>query len=73
MSNSPDASPFGDDVDRQIAHMVIEGAPNKVIATRTGLPLGTVKWRLHRMYRRLGVHTRTTFAMSVQDLLNGSI
>lgn len=52
--------------------MVIEGAPNKVIARRTGLPLGTVKWRLHRMYQRLGVHTRTTFAMSVRDLLNGS-
>lgn len=70
MSNSRDPSPFNDDVDRQIAHMVIAGAPNKVIASRTGLPLGTVKWRLHRMYQRLGVHTRTTFAMSVRDLLD---
>ncbi len=72
MSNSPDVSPFSDDVDRQIAHMVIEGAPNKVIATRTGLPLGTVKWRLHRMYRRLEVHSRTTFAMAARDLLGSS-
>ncbi len=71
MSNSPDTSPpFSDDVDRRIAHMVIEGAPNKVIASATGLALGTVKWRLHRMYRRLGVHSRTTFAMSVRDLLD---
>lgn len=70
MSNSPNASPFVDDVDRRIAHMVIGGAPNKVIASRTDLPLGTVKWRLHRMYTRLGVNSRTAFAMRVRDLLD---
>ncbi len=67
-----ESSPFADDTDREIARMLIAGEPNKVIARSTGLALGTVKWRLHRMYTRLGVHSRTAFAISVQGLLNGA-
>lgn len=55
-------------MDRAIARMVMEGAPNKVIASRTGMPEGTVKWRLHRMYDRLGVASRTAFALALRDL-----
>ncbi len=70
MPNPPEDEPlFRDEVDRVISRMVVEGAPNKVIARATGLALGTIKWRLHRMYTRLGVHSRTPFAMAVRDLL----
>lgn len=69
MPDQPD-TPFADELDRRIAEMVVRGAPNKAIARATGLPLGTVKWRLHRMYARLGVHSRTLFAISVRDLLD---
>ena len=62
--------PFNDEIDREIARMLVAGAPNKAIASKTGLALGTVKWRLHRMYTRLGVHSRTAFAMTVRDLLD---
>ena len=69
MPDQPDGpSPFADDLDRRIAEMVVQGAPNKAIARATGLPLGTVKWRLHRMYGRLRVGSRTAFAMTVRDI-----
>jgi DNA-binding NarL/FixJ family response regulator len=72
MSTPPDDRlPFEDPLDRAIARMVMEGAPNKVIATQTGLPEGTVKWRLHRMYDRLRVTSRTSFALALRDLLEG--
>ena len=70
MSVPPDDRlPFEDPVDRAIARMVIEGASNKAIATETGLPEGTVKWRVHRLYERLGVGSRTSFALALKDLL----
>ncbi len=65
-------SPFGDALDREIARMVVEGASNKAIARATGLAIGTVKWRLHRMYRSLDVHSRITFAMTVRKLFDSS-
>lgn len=68
MPDQPD-TPFADELDRRIAEMVVQGAPNKAIARATGLPLGTVKWRLHRMYGRVRVASRTAFAMAVRDLL----
>lgn len=60
---------FTDAVDRLIARLVVEGLPNKAIAARVGLPEGTVKWRLHRMYRRAGVESRTRFVLLLRDLL----
>ncbi len=71
MSGDRDTTvPFGDALDREIARMVMDGAPNKAIARATGLAEGTVKWRLHRRYARLGVSSRTTFAMALRDLLD---
>lgn len=61
-------SPFEDDLDRRIAHMVFDGLTNKAVAARAGIPEGTVKWRLHRMYRRLGVESRTRFVLTLRDL-----
>jgi DNA-binding NarL/FixJ family response regulator len=59
---------FEKDVDRRIAQLVLKGQPNKAIATATGLPVGTVKWRLHRMYLELGVSSRSQFVLAVRDL-----
>lgn len=62
-----DADVFSDEMDEAIARLVIAGLPNKGIAARTGLPEGTVKWRLHRMYQRAGVQTRTRFVLELRD------
>lgn len=64
------AEPFADDVDLAIARLVIEGLPNKAIAARVGLPEGTVKWRLHRMYRQLGVQSRSRFVLELRERLS---
>lgn len=57
--------PFTDRVDETIARLVVAGLPNKAIAARLGIPEGTVKWRLHRMYARIGVQTRSHFVLEV--------
>lgn len=61
--------PFADEMDRAVAQMVLDGETNRAIARRVDLPEGTVKWRLHRMYERLGVGSRVQFAIRVRDLL----
>lgn len=58
---------FTDEVDEAIAGLVVEGLPNKAIAARLGIPEGTVKWRLHRMYGRAGVQSRTRFVLAMRD------
>ena len=63
---------FADDLDEAIARLVVEGLPNKTIAARTGMPEGTVKWRLHRMYQRAGVQTRSRFVLELRDRIEGS-
>jgi len=60
---------FVDEVDRSIALRVVAGSTNKVIARDLSIPEGTVKWRLHGMYQRLGVASRVEFAMRARDLL----
>lgn len=56
---------FTDEVDEAIARLVVAGLPNKAIAGRLGIPEGTVKWRLHRMYGRLGVQSRSRFVLQL--------
>ena len=69
MPNPPkDRTPLEDPLDRSIAQMVLEGAPNKAIARALDIPEGTVKWRLHRLYERLGVSSRMSFALALRDL-----
>lgn len=55
-------------IDHDITRMVVDGESNKVIAARLGIPLGTVKWRLHRLYERFGVRSRTQFVLKLRDL-----
>lgn len=56
---------FDDPTDRHIVQLLLEGASNKAIARALGLPIGTVKRRLHRLYGGLGVTSRTQFALKV--------
>lgn len=58
---------FEDELDRRIAQLVFAGLPNKTVAARAGVPEGTVKWRLHRMYRRLDVASRSQFVLALRD------
>lgn len=60
---------FTDETDETVARLVVAGLPNKTIAARLGIPEGTVKWRLHRMYGRVGVQSRSRFVLEVRDLL----
>ena len=60
---------FADRADETIARLVVAGLPNKAIAARLGMPEGTVKWRLHRMYARAGVQTRSRFVLEVANRL----
>ncbi|HEV2756423.1 MAG TPA: helix-turn-helix transcriptional regulator [Actinomycetota bacterium] len=62
---------FTDEIDETVARMVVAGLPNKAIAARLEMPEGTVKWRLHRMYARMGVQSRTRFVLEVRDHLGG--
>ncbi|HYP23527.1 MAG TPA: helix-turn-helix transcriptional regulator [Actinomycetota bacterium] len=64
-------APWTDETDETIARLVVEGLPNKAIAARLGIPEGTVKWRLHRMYGRAGVQSRTRFVLVLRDLATG--
>lgn len=57
-----------DEVDRRIVELVLQGATNKAIARAIKLPEGTVKWRLHRLYARLGVGSRVQFVMELRRL-----
>lgn len=56
-----------DSVDRRIAELPIDGASNRAIARAVGMPEGTVKWRIHRLYNRFGVSSRVQFVMKVRD------
>ena len=64
---TPAELPFEDEIDRRIANLVLAGESNKKIAGRVGIPEGTVKWRLHRLYGRLNVQTRTQFVIALRD------
>jgi DNA-binding NarL/FixJ family response regulator len=56
--------------ERQILVLVAEGLPNKSVASRLGLSVGTVKIHLHNIYEKLGVPNRTTLTAFVYDHRN---
>jgi two-component system, NarL family, nitrate/nitrite response regulator NarL len=47
----------------QIVCLVSEGLSNKEIARRMGVSEGTIKFRLHLIYRKLAINNRTSLAM----------
>ena len=60
-----------DEVDRRITQLVIEGLANKEISARLKMPEGTVKWRLHRLYERAGVQSRSQFVLRIREWVSG--
>jgi two-component system nitrate/nitrite response regulator NarL len=46
----------------QIVRLVCEGLSNKEIARRMGISEGTIKFRLHLIYRKLAITNRTSLA-----------
>lgn len=56
-----------DPIDHAISELILQGATNKEIAAQLGLKLGTVKSRLHKLYKAAGVGSRTQFALRLRD------
>lgn len=53
--------------ERQISHLVAQGKRNRDIAAELGITEGTVKVRLHKIYDKLGVGSRTELAILARD------
>ena len=49
----------------EVATLVAQGLPNKVVAGQLGLREGTVKIHLHNIYTKLGVSNRTALLLTV--------
>lgn len=49
--------------ERRIAEQAARGARNDEIAETVGLSRRTVEWHLSRIYRKLGVRSRTELAI----------
>jgi two-component system, NarL family, nitrate/nitrite response regulator NarL len=49
--------------EREIASLVSQGLPNKVIARQLGLSEGTVKIHLHNIYQKLNLRNRSSLAV----------
>ncbi|MGZ5316561.1 MAG: helix-turn-helix domain-containing protein, partial [Solirubrobacterales bacterium] len=57
----------------RVARAVAGGATNKEVAARLYLSPKTIEFHLGRVYRKLGIHSRTELATNVArgDLENG--
>jgi DNA-binding CsgD family transcriptional regulator len=53
------------DRERAVAVLVADGLTNDDIARRLGIASKTVEWNLTRLYRKLGVSSRTQLAVAV--------
>ena len=51
-----------------ILRLVDVGRSNQEIADRLKITVGTTKWHLHRIFRKLGVHNRTGAAAKARQL-----
>jgi DNA-binding CsgD family transcriptional regulator len=52
--------------DERVAALVAHGLTNEEIAERLTLRPKTVEWHLTRIYRKLGVRSRTELALKIQ-------
>ena len=50
------------ETERQIVELVVGGRSNKEVASALHLSPKTVEWNLSRIYRKLGIHSRTQLA-----------
>jgi DNA-binding NarL/FixJ family response regulator len=51
----------------RVAHAVARGATNKQVAAELFLSPKTIEFHLARVYRKLGIHSRTELAMLVAE------
>lgn len=65
-----DDPPLADAVDRRLLQLLLRGESNKRISAALGVPVSTVKWRLHRLYARFGVESRSALIVKIRDQSN---
>lgn len=53
----------------EIARLVAQGLPNKTIAGRLGVEVGTVKIHLHNIYQKLQISDRASLAVLTRESL----
>ncbi len=52
----------------EVAILILDGQPIKVIATRLGVSLHTARRHVEHIYIKLGVHSRTSAALRILEL-----
>jgi two-component system, NarL family, nitrate/nitrite response regulator NarL len=52
--------------EQQVAALICSGLPNKLIANRLGLSVGTVKLHVHNIFLKLGAHTRVQLMVMIK-------
>jgi DNA-binding CsgD family transcriptional regulator len=50
-----------------VASLVAEGRTNREVADALFISVNTVEWNLKRIYRKLGVRSRTELAATLHD------
>jgi DNA-binding NarL/FixJ family response regulator len=53
------------ETERQIVELVVAGRKNREVASELSLSPNTVAWNLSKIYRKLGVHSRTELAAQI--------
>jgi len=56
----------------EVARLVAQGLPNKRVAVRLGVEVGTVKIHLHNIYQKLHISGRFRLAVLSREFLNSS-
>ena len=57
--------------EREILELLAQGFPNKEIAHRVGVSVGTVRWHLRHVYDKLHVRSRTEAALKFRSVKSG--
>jgi DNA-binding CsgD family transcriptional regulator len=57
------------ETERRVTDLVARGNTNQETADRLSISAKTVEWNLTKVYRKLGVRSRTELALEVQGLL----
>jgi DNA-binding CsgD family transcriptional regulator len=53
------------ETERQIVELVVAGSKNREVAAELSLSPNTIAWNLSKIYRKLGVHSRTELAAQI--------
>jgi DNA-binding NarL/FixJ family response regulator len=56
----------------EVARLVVQGLPNKRVAVRLGVEVGTVKIHLHNIYQKLQISGRIRLAGLSREILSSS-